>query len=392
MATDKTALPPPEGTKPSCESCLLIGMVAMITIIVGILVNLNFTVAANYCFAALIGVATGGTELMSRFRDRPLAVVVSAPGLFYMAINGAASVLALYLMIVWGWIEEDWVKRVLVAGLAAMGVFRAGMFTTKVDGREVAFGPNMVLKVVLDVLDREYDRTAAFRRAGIIAKAMDGIDFKQAKSSLKELCLSLMQNVTGNERKAVDDEIDRLVELGETTLGEAKAMALGLSLIGIVGEDTLQAATTNLGSSIFGFSDLSEDLSNLLLKRTPEDVLANLYRLCNQLAHARLRQKPEKIDQALAEIDAMHLPTLVSSRVLAIRARQSFGDSVLKAALEMLPPRPETVPAAPAAPPTTPAVPASGGTPSAPTGTVAALPATGGARTRPRSRRTGGGT
>lgn len=357
MATPvSAALPPLEGTRPVCAPCLLAAAAVLVLILVAILVSLDRTTAANYCFAALIGIATGGTELMSRFRDRPLAVVVSAPGLFYMVINGAASVLALYLMIVWHWIEDDWVKRVLVAGLAAMGVFRAGLFTTRIGSRDVAFGPNMVLKVVLDVLDREYDRAAAFRRSGIIAKAMDGIDFKQAKSSLKELCLSLMQNVTGDERKAVDDEIQRLDELGDTTLREAKAMALGLSLIGIVGEDTLQAATTNLGSSIVGFNDLSEEHSNLLLKRAPEDVLANLYGLCNQLAHGRLRQEPSKLAQTQADIAALNLPALVSSRVLAIRARQNFGEIVLKAALEMLPvPVQATVPVAPAAPPPAPA-------------------------------------
>lgn len=346
------AVPPLEGTKQICAPCLLAVTVLIALVFLTILVNLDHTIAANYCFAALIGIATGGTELMSRFRDRPLAVVVSPPGLFYMAINGAASVLALYLMIIWKWIDDDWVKRVLVAGLAAMGVFRAGLFTTKVGSREVAFGPNMVLKVVLDVLDREYDRAAAFRRSGIILKAMSGIDFTQGKSSLKELCLSLMQNVTGDERKAVDDEIKRLDDLGDSTIGEAKAMALGLSLIGIVGEDTLQAATTNLGWSIVGFKDLSEELSNLLLKREPEAVIATLYDLCNQLAHERLRQKPEKVEEERVSIAKLKLPPLVSSRLLAIRARQNFGDAVLKSALDMLPaPKQEAPPDAPPPPP-----------------------------------------
>lgn len=353
MATPAmTAVPPLEGSRQICAPCLLTGSALLVLVFITILVSLDRTIAANYCFAALIGIATGGTELMSRFRDRPLAVVVSAPGLFYMAINGAASVLALYLMIVWHLIDEDWVKRVLVAGLAAMGVFRAGLFTTKVGSREVAFGPNMVLKVVLDVLDREYDRAAAFRRSGIILKAMAGIDFTQGKASLKELCLSLMQNVTGDERKAVDDEIKRLDELGDSTIGEAKAMALGLSLIGIVGEDTLQAATTNLGSSIVGFRDLSEELSNLLLKREPEAVIATLYDLCNQLAHERLRQKPDKVAAERASIAKLNLPPLVSSRLQAIRARQTFGDAVLRSALDMLPaPKQEAPPAAPPPPP-----------------------------------------
>ena len=342
---------------PWCLTCVAMSALISVVLVIVAFLNLGFPSAANYSFAALIGIATGGTELMSRFRDRPLAVVVSGPGLFYMAINGGASILALFLITQWHWIDDDPIKRVLVAGISAMAVFRAGLFTTKIGNKEVALGPNLILKVVLDVLDREYDRKSAFRRSGIIAEAMGGIDFKQARTSLTELCFSLMQNVTGEEREALQRHADYLDELGDETLGEAKAMALGLSLIGIVGEDTLKAAAIKLGASIVGFKDLSVELSNLLLKRAPEDVLVNLYALCNQLAHERLRLKQADLDETLKGISAMGLPPLVASRVVAIQVRQNFGEGVLKAALEMLPaPQEGVVPAAPPLPPSTPPV------------------------------------
>jgi hypothetical protein len=78
-------------------------------------------VEANYGFAAIIGVATGATELLSRYRDRPFAAVTSFPGAAYMLINAGAAVLALYLMIVWKVMEHNQVQRTLVAWLFGDG-------------------------------------------------------------------------------------------------------------------------------------------------------------------------------------------------------------------------------------------------------------------------------
>ena len=58
--------------------------------------------AANFVIVTMIGIGTGATELMSRFRDRPFDALVSQPGLFYMAINGGAGALGLYLLLKWG--------------------------------------------------------------------------------------------------------------------------------------------------------------------------------------------------------------------------------------------------------------------------------------------------
>src|SRR5688572_21784642 len=92
----------PHATSRMRATVLLLAAVAVVALIIW---RLNLTgnhAAANYIFVILIGIGTGATELMSRFRDRPFDALVSQPGMFYMAINGGAGALGLYLLLKWG--------------------------------------------------------------------------------------------------------------------------------------------------------------------------------------------------------------------------------------------------------------------------------------------------
>ncbi len=45
-----------------------------------------------------VGIATGITELVSRYRDAPLKATFSRPGLLYFTVNGLAAASALVLV------------------------------------------------------------------------------------------------------------------------------------------------------------------------------------------------------------------------------------------------------------------------------------------------------
>lgn len=311
--------------------------------------------AANFVLVSLIGVGTGATELMSRFRDRPFDSVVSLPGLFYLAINGAAGALALHLIMLWDMVENDPAQRVLVAGFGAMAVFRSGLFTARIGAKDVSFGPNLVLQVVLDVLDRTYDRQRAVRRAELIGELMGGVGFTQAKANLSEVCFNLLQNMRPEERETFGQEIERIDQI-EGLSDEAKAMALGLKLMGIVGEDTLRTAGQNLGSTIFGYPTLSAGLARELARPSPEDVIAQLLTVCKGIAHKRA-QPDSKTDRELATAIAANdgLSPTVRATLAVFAARRQYGDSVVEAALKLMPNKPEPdIPAAPPPPPPAP--------------------------------------
>jgi hypothetical protein len=231
-----------------------------------------------------------------------------------------------------------------------MAVFRSGLFTARVAGKDVEIGFNTVLKVLLAVVDREYDRQRAFRRARIIRKAMGGIDFEKSRVSLGELCFNLMQNVSLEERERFDDEIEKLAAIEMD--GVAKAMSYGLKLIGIVGENTLDAATTNLGSGIASFQPLTQELQQDVLAIKPEDLIANLFVMCNALAHERSQLRPADIQRLKDEIARQGLPRRIQAILIAYLARTQYGADVLQAALKLIPNQiEEPTESAPAAPP-----------------------------------------
>ncbi len=323
---------------------------ALITLVATIaaLVEAEAFLIVNYVYAGLIGLGTGATELMSRYRDRPFDAVISAPGLGYMMVNAAAAVLAFYFLTLWQKPEGDSAMRVLTAGIGAMAVFRSGLFTTRVAGQDIPIGPNFILKTILDVLDRAYDRQRANRRAELIGTIMGGVDFAQAKASLTELSLNLMQNVAGEEREKIAREIERVGGLGGLG-GEAQAMVLGLKLIDIVGENTLRAAATNLGSSISSFVPLSVEIVNAMAKPKKDDILSSLLSLCNGLSHARARLTESdlrKLQESIASTASLNASA--KATLIVYSARQQFGEKALIAGLALLPVDDTSPPPAPA--------------------------------------------
>jgi len=323
---------------------------ALITLVATIaaLVEAEAFLIVNYVYAGLIGLGTGATELMSRYRDRPFDAVISAPGLGYMMVNAAAAVLAFYFLTLWQKPEGDSAMRVLTAGIGAMAVFRSGLFTTRVGGQDIPIGPNFILKTILDVLDRAYDRQRANRRAELIGTIMGGVDFAQAKASLTELSLNLMQNVAGEEREKIAREIERVGGLGGLG-GEAQAMVLGLKLIDIVGENTLRAAATNLGSSISSFVPLSVEIVNAMAKPKKDDILSSLLSLCNGLSHARARLTESdlrKLQESIASTASLNASA--KATLIVYSARQQFGEKALIAGLALLPVDDTSPPPAPA--------------------------------------------
>ncbi len=79
---------------------------------------------------AVLGGVVGSSELISRYKDNPGAAINSAPAIFYIAINSAASVGALLLMPA-GWLGLSPLMRILIAGVSAMAFFRTSLFVVR---------------------------------------------------------------------------------------------------------------------------------------------------------------------------------------------------------------------------------------------------------------------
>lgn len=209
-----------------------------------------------YVIVSLLGIGIGSSELLARYSDAPWATLTQKPSLFYLALNGLAAFLALFLMRTFGWADcgEDpctlakTTQHVLAAGLGGMAVLRASVMTLKVQGEDVGVGPAALIQIYLNAADRATDRSRAQKRAESITELMGIISFDKAAISLPAACFALMQNVTAEEQTVVSNQVNSLenAEMPDSI----KSILLGLSLLDIVGHSALESAINLLGNEI----------------------------------------------------------------------------------------------------------------------------------------------
>src|ERR1700733_14296588 len=127
---------------------------------------------------AALGALVGASELVSRYRDAPEKALRTVPAVFYVAINIAASVVALGLIQANHWLSQlsRW-NLDLTAGVSAMAFFRTSLFIVRVGDRDVGVGPAGFLQIYLSAADRSVDRIRAQRRSETVGKIMEGVDF-----------------------------------------------------------------------------------------------------------------------------------------------------------------------------------------------------------------------
>ena len=208
-------------------------------------------------WVVLIGGFVGVSELLLRYRDNPLASLMTLSSAFYVLLNAFAAWLALYVMGVFGLAAcaadpcavDETVQRILFAGLGGMAVLRASVLTFKLQDQEIGVGPAAILQIYMSVADRATDRSRAHQaRARSITKLMKDVDVDKARVSLPATCFALMQNVSAEEQKIISTQVNGLE--GIDLPSPVKSTILGLSLLDIVGEGALQAAIDLLGDEI----------------------------------------------------------------------------------------------------------------------------------------------
>ena len=211
------------------------------------------TCVLDYAAVALLGLLVGGGELVSRYRDAPQKALYTRPALFYVALNLAASMLALALIRGFDWkfnlagASQRW-TQVLVAGVGAMALFRTSLFMVRAGDRDIGVGPGSFLQIFRDAADREVDRVRASARSEDVTKLMGGIDrqidYHNAVEGLVPYCLALMQNVPDEEQT----KFLRAIELLTAAKIEEsiKVRILGLHILNVVGPAVLTAAVEAL--------------------------------------------------------------------------------------------------------------------------------------------------
>jgi hypothetical protein len=287
--------------------------------------------------AAAIGAVAGGSELAQRYRDRPTGPLRTAPGWLYIGVNALASVAALALVRhleigTAAGLPKD-VTQVLVAGLGALAFFRSAFFIVRLKDEDVPLGPAAILQVILDAADRAYDRLRADQRSDAVARIMHNVSFDRAKQSLPSYCLQLMQNVSEAEQIRLREEVQALdaAPMGARN----KSYNLGLLLLTLVGERTLETAIDALRTVIMMPNEADRELLELAHGFDPGEA-RRLLTLCRFYDPDRDAAAPAAVDTALAAVlAAQDPPEVIAVGVLAL-LRGTYGSPVLEAALKRL--------------------------------------------------------
>ena len=206
----------------------------------------------DYAIVAALGALVGSGELVSRYRDAPAGALRTGPALFYILINIAASIAALFVIRVFNWhfgvtsgdAPVRW-TQVGIAGTGAMALFRSSLFTVHVGDRDIAVGPISFLQVFRDAADRAVDRLRAQARSATVAKLMEGIDYRKAFEGLPPYCLALMQNVPDEDQQKMLQAL-ALLDKDPSIDPAIKVRILGLQLMNVVGPNVLTAAVDSL--------------------------------------------------------------------------------------------------------------------------------------------------
>lgn len=199
-----------------------------------------------------LGGFVGSVEILSRYKDAPFKVALSRPGLIYTGLNALVALIALGIVRLFGWTFTTdaqaspevirW-TQVVVAGLAAMTLFRSSLFKFHLGDQDVSIGPNAILQILLVAVDKEVDRLRGQERAKIVEQAMDRISFNDAVLNLPTVAIALMQNLSREDQDAILDSVKALRSEEAREMPErTKTMSLGLTIMNVVGEDILKAA------------------------------------------------------------------------------------------------------------------------------------------------------
>ena len=249
----------------------------------------------QYLAVALLGMLFASAELLSRYKDDPLALLEMGESYFYLIVNALIGIAALYLLQVFPVGAPDLklqeahaaivaagsdadaalkvakgagydtvaalllaagnessrmaIYNVLIAGFGGAAFFRSSIARTKVGSAEIGVGPAFVIDTLLSTVDRAIDRRRAHHRAKTIPALMREIPPGFAALSLKEFCIGAMQNFSADDEKTLETQIAAIMKatIPEPTV---KSALFGMVLTEHFGEKVLRMAIEQLDGEI----------------------------------------------------------------------------------------------------------------------------------------------
>lgn len=210
----------------------------------------------HYLYVVLsmsIGAAVGASEIVSRYRDEPYLAVISPPGRSYLLLNAGLSAAAYGLLYRYkeslfpGLVtDNNLLMASIIAGLGAMVIMRTKLFNLKTEeGETFAVGPDAVVSIYLNSVDRQIDRFRSSARQALIYDEMVTItDPVQAPQFLR-VFLTAYQNLSDTEKKTLDSDITGVLNRTDID-AQLKLMAIGFGFLNISGDNNFRELISQL--------------------------------------------------------------------------------------------------------------------------------------------------
>lgn len=223
----------------------------------------------DYLYVFSIGLLLSAIELGSRYKDEPISVMTCFPGAFYLVTNGLICCLGLFLINTFGTHEpitktmgiantnafSTRVANILYASLGSFFVMRSSFLKLGSDNSQsqVDLGLNIILKKMIDMIDRQVDRDQACRRSKDITRILKNVSFDSLSSRIHPFCIQVMQNIPEAE---IDSLFRELKEISSSDdCDESKKMAIGLQIYNIVGKKLFASIIDDLELIIIPSND-----------------------------------------------------------------------------------------------------------------------------------------
>ena len=228
-----------------------------------------------YFIAFLLGMATALAEIIGKFKDAPWKALRTSQAVWYLAFNGTVSAFAVYVLTLSGWKSVEPLERlklVVAGGLGAMVVMRSKLFSGKVGDQDISFGPEQIVKVYLDFMERDIDRIRAQSRIDFVRETMEPLKFEEVKEYTLTM-LDSAQTLSAEKRTEIKNGVGTIASSMDIAKPENKAFSLGFLLSKEMGEDFVRKLFEKPRPEWLSRAVIAERPTGLVARWLPDDSI-----------------------------------------------------------------------------------------------------------------------
>lgn len=222
-----------------------------------------------------VGMIVAVAELSTRYFDAPRFLIKNYASWIYVAVNGLVAVLAFFVSVqlelkVSNVDMSNHLELLAVfMGFAGMTIMRSSVVNINVKGKEQELGLQKTVYLLLDWVDRLYDRQRSTYLVVNATPLVQAIPFEEVKCNILTTCIAAMENISPAESADLNKVANDL-ETSDSR-NTLKSVQLGIKIAKLTGIPLLQEVVSQWknasnGRELVSKVALIDELQNDILK------------------------------------------------------------------------------------------------------------------------------